>query len=178
MPPNFLGGCFKGIGFKAVSQIAFLTGFLLLTPSIAFPQALTVKVPKGSVRAGPGLKHEIIGEVKKGEKFQAIEKKEDWYRVFHEMSGREGWIFKTIVEVKGVKSISVVSPAGKNAEAKGILYNNSWALLIGINRYSRQDLRLHYAVNDSRSIRKTLLRIGFPFRESSAFWPSPDNRPR
>jgi hypothetical protein len=42
------------------------------------------------------------------------------------------------------------------------LYTNSWAVIIGIDRYQKPGLRLRYAVNDARSIRELVLRLGFP----------------
>jgi hypothetical protein len=42
------------------------------------------------------------------------------------------------------------------------LYTNSWAVIIGIDRYQKPGLRLRYAVNDARSIRDLMLRLGFP----------------
>ena len=40
-------------------------------------------------------------------------------------------------------------------------YGDSWAIVVGINRY-RKALRLHYAVNDARSVTAALQKIGFP----------------
>jgi len=42
------------------------------------------------------------------------------------------------------------------------LYGNSWAVIIGVNRYRKAGLRLQYAVNDARSVRDAVIRFGFP----------------
>ncbi len=43
-------------------------------------------------------------------------------------------------------------------------YGQSWAIVVGINRYRNPALRLHYAVNDARSVTAALRKIGFPKR--------------
>ena len=47
-------------------------------------------------------------------------------------------------------------------DAGRVLYSNSWAVIIGINRYRKPGLRLQYAVNDAMSVRDTVVRLGFP----------------
>jgi hypothetical protein len=42
------------------------------------------------------------------------------------------------------------------------LYGNSWAVIIGVNRYRKAGLRLRYAVNDAQSVRDAIVRFGFP----------------
>jgi hypothetical protein len=42
------------------------------------------------------------------------------------------------------------------------LYTNSWAVVIGIDRYQKPGLRLQYAVSDARSVQDALSRLGFP----------------
>ncbi len=43
-------------------------------------------------------------------------------------------------------------------------YGDSWAIVVGINRYRKPALRLHYAVNDARSVTAALQKVGFPKR--------------
>ena len=43
------------------------------------------------------------------------------------------------------------------------LYDNSWAVIIGINQYPKWP-SLQYAVNDARAVRDRLLQLGFPRR--------------
>ncbi|MDP6085922.1 MAG: hypothetical protein QGF68_07750 [Nitrospinota bacterium] len=43
------------------------------------------------------------------------------------------------------------------------LYTNSWALVVGINRYHSSKIpRLEYAEADARAVAKSLGRLGFP----------------
>ena len=73
---------------------------------------------------------------------------------------REGWVFKSLVEVSGKRSIGVV-PSGPTPSASRP-YGDSWAIVVGINRYRKPALRLHYAVNDAKSVTAALQKIGFP----------------
>ena len=43
-------------------------------------------------------------------------------------------------------------------------YGDSWAIVVGINSYRKSTLRLHYAVNDAKSVTAALQKIGFPKR--------------
>ena len=121
----------------------------LIAPSL-FAQMLTVQVRRGNVRSGPGDTYEVIGKVRRGQKFDVESRQGDWFKILLE-TGREGWVFKSLVEVSGKRTIGVV-PSGPTPSASRP-YGNSWAIVVGINRYRKPALRLHYAVNDAGASR-------------------------
>ena len=118
---------------------------VLIAPSL-FAQTLTVKVQRGNVRSGPGKSYPVIGRVQKADNFPIEARQGDWFKILLE-TGREGWVFKSLVEVSGKRSIGVV-PSGP-APSASRPYGDSWALVVGINRYRKRSLRLSYAVNDA-----------------------------
>jgi uncharacterized protein YraI len=127
---------------------------VLPAPSL-FAQTLTVQVRRGNVRSGPGDTYEVIGKVRRG----------DWFKILLE-TGEEGWVFKSLVEVSGrskatSRTIGVV-PSAPSVKGK-TLYANSWAVVIGINRYRHARIKsLDYAVNDARAVKDALVGLGFP----------------
>ena len=141
--------------FPRVAGFSIL-GVIFLASAL-FAQSLTVQV--GNVRSGPGDTHDVIGKVRRGQKFDVEARQGDWFKVLLE-TGQEGWVFKSLVEVSGKRSIGVV-PSG-SAPLAARPYGDSWALVVGINRYRKQSLRLNYAVNDARSVVSALVKIGFP----------------
>ncbi|MDP7384602.1 MAG: SH3 domain-containing protein, partial [Nitrospinota bacterium] len=142
--------------FRRNVLIAALASILLA--SSLYAQTLTVQVRRGNVRSGPGDTYEVIGKIRRGQKFDVEARQGDWFKILLE-TGQEGWVFKSLVEVSGKRSIGVV-PSGPDPSASRP-YGDSWALVIGINRYKKQSLRLNYAVNDARSIVSALRKIGF-----------------
>ena len=145
--------------FRRTVLIAVLAS-VLIAPSL-FAQTLTVKVQRGNVRSGPGKSYPVIGRVQKADNFPIEARQGDWFKILLE-TGREGWVFKSLVEVSGKRSIGVV-PSGP-APSASRPYGDSWAIVVGINRYRKPALRLHYAVNDARSVTAALQKIGFPKR--------------
>ena len=139
--------------------IAVLASVLLA--SSLFAQTLTVRVSRGNVRAQPSKSSPIIGKINKGEVYDTEGRQGDWFKILLE-TGREGWVFKSLVEVSGKRTIGVV-PLGP-APSAARPYGDSWAIVVGINRYRKPALRLHYAVNDARSVTAALQKIGFPKR--------------
>jgi uncharacterized protein YraI len=127
----------------------------VLIASSLFAQTLTVQVRRGNVRSGPGDTYEVIGKVRRG----------DWFKILLE-TGEEGWVFKSLVEVSGrskatSRTIGVV-PSAPSVKGK-TLYANSWAVVIGINRYRHARIKsLDYAVNDARAVKDALVGLGFP----------------
>jgi len=134
---------------------------VLFLSSTLFAQSLTVRVPRGNVRARPETTSPIIGKIKKGEQYDVDARQGDWFKILLE-TGQEGWVFKSLVEVSGRRSIGVV-PTGP-APSAARPYGDSWAIVVGINRYRKPALRLHYAVNDAKSVTAALQKIGFPKR--------------
>ena len=142
--------------FRQSILIAALASVLLA--SSLFAQTLTVRVPKGNVRSGPATSYSVIGRVQKGDNFPIESRQGDWFKILLE-TGREGWVFKSLVEVSGKRTIGVV-PLGPIPSASRP-YGDSWAIVVGINRYRKQSLRLSYAVNDARAVVSALVKIGF-----------------
>ena len=145
--------------YRRTVLIAVLAS-VLIAPSL-FAQTLTVKVQRGNVRSGPGKSYPVIGRVQKADNFPIEARQGDWFKILLE-TGREGWVFKSLVEVSGKRTIGVV-PLGPTPSASRP-YGDSWAIVVGINRYRKPALRLHYAVNDARSVTAALQKIGFPKR--------------
>jgi len=80
-----------------------------------------------------------------------------------------GWVFIlgtflfAVTAVAQQRDIAIIS---KNQVQVGdetlTLYQNSWALVIGINDYQNPVVDdLHYAVNDAKSVKEMLVRLGF-----------------
>ena len=59
-------------------------------------------------------------------------------------------------ETRGIKVVAR-TPDGKALK----LYDNSWAVVIGINKYQKWSA-LQYAVNDAKAVRDKLVTLGFP----------------
>ena len=131
----------------------------LLLTSTLYAQTLTVQVRRGNVRSGPGDTYEVIGKVRRGQKYDTEARQGDWFKILLE-TGQEGWVFKSLVEVSGKRSIGVVPATPANPGSSP--YGDSWAIVVGINRYRKPALRLHYAVNDAKSVTTALRKIGFP----------------
>jgi hypothetical protein len=53
--------------------------------------------------------------------------------------------------------------ASAQAPADGALYGQSWAVVVGVDRFKHRTVsRLNYAANDARSVAKALVPLGFP----------------
>ncbi len=124
----------------------------LLLVSSLYAQTLTAKVRRGNVRSGPGTTYDIVGTVKTGEKYKANASQGDWFKVLLE-TGQKGWVYKLLVDVSRKRSIGTV--AGSPTESVSPHYGNSWAVVIGIDRY-RAAPGLQYAVNDAKSVSAAL----------------------
>jgi formylglycine-generating enzyme required for sulfatase activity/uncharacterized protein YraI len=149
--------------FRRSVLLAVLASVLIA--SSLFAQTLTVQVRRGNVRSGPGDTYEVIGKVRRGQKFDTEARRGDWFKILLE-TGEEGWVFKSLVEVSGrskttSRTIGVV-PSAPSVKGK-TLYANSWAVVIGINRYRHARIKsLDYAVNDARAVKDALVGLGFP----------------
>ncbi|MDP6279508.1 MAG: caspase family protein [Nitrospinota bacterium] len=63
-----------------------------------------------------------------------------------------------------IKSITVVSKAPKIGSLT--LYQNSWAVLIGINDYQNKEIPdLQFAEKDVADMRRSLVKLGFPSKQ-------------
>ncbi len=126
--------------FRRSVLIAALVS-VLIDPSL-FAQTLTVRVSRGNVRAQPSKSSPITGKINKGEVYDTEGHQGDWFKILLE-TGREGWVFKSLVEVSGKRTIGVV-PSGPTPSASRP-YGDSWAIVVGINRYRKpaKSLRLY-----------------------------------
>ena len=133
---------------------------LRLLPVVAATPIVEVAASRGDIRSGPSAAHEIMGEVRQGEKYAALEKRGEWYRI-RLVDGREGWIHEKLVTVarSGEASQPRAAASGPSI-GTGNFYSSSWAVVVGINDY-RTWPPLNYAVNDARSMRSKLLDLGF-----------------
>jgi hypothetical protein len=60
-------------------------------------------------------------------------------------------------QTRGAGKVVTRLPSGDHLD----LYDNSWAVVIGINNYDKWP-DLQYAVNDARAIRDRMMTLGFP----------------
>ena len=60
-------------------------------------------------------------------------------------------------QTRGAGKVVTRLPSGDQLD----LYDNSWAVVIGINNYDKWP-DLQYAVNDARAIRDRMMTLGFP----------------
>jgi len=87
----------EGFGMRSFARGEALSvlGVLFLASAL-FAQSLTVRVPKGNVRARPQTTSPIIGKIKKGERYDVESRQGDWFKILLD-TGREGWVFKSLV---------------------------------------------------------------------------------
>ena len=117
-------------------------------------------IVRGDIRSGPGAAHDIIGEVRQGEKYPALEKRGEWYQI-RLVDGREGYIHQRSVAVSRSGTVNQTQTAVSGPSfTTSNFYSNSWAVVVGINDYQVWP-PLNYAVNDARSVRSKLLNLGF-----------------
>jgi hypothetical protein len=93
---------------KAFPRVAgfSILGVLFLASAL-FAQSLTIRVPRGNVRARAEKTSPVIGNMRKGELYPIEARQGDWFRILLE-TGREGWVFKSLVEVSATRTIGVV----------------------------------------------------------------------
>lgn len=60
-------------------------------------QTATINVPTLNSRQGPGLSYDVIRQVKQGEQFSIIEKKNDWVKV-QLSTNRSGWLASWLIK--------------------------------------------------------------------------------
>jgi uncharacterized protein YraI len=60
----------EGLGMKPFPRVAgcSILGVIFLASAL-FARSLTVRVGRGNVRSGPGDTHDVIGKVRRGQKF-------------------------------------------------------------------------------------------------------------
>jgi N-acetylmuramoyl-L-alanine amidase len=110
-----------------------LSMVLRLLPVAAATPTVEAAASRGDIRSGPSAVHEIMGEVRQGEKYAALEKRGDWYRI-RLVDGREGWIHEKLVTVARSGEASQTRAAASDPSiGTGNSYRGSWAVVVGIN---------------------------------------------
>jgi hypothetical protein len=126
----------------------------------AATQIVEVIVAGGDIRSGPNAAYDILGEVRRGEKYPTLEKRGEWFQI-RLVDGRESYIQERSVAVaRSSGTNQAPTPGPGPAMTTGTFYSNSWAVVVGINDYQLWP-PLNYAVNDARSVRSKLLDLGF-----------------
>ena len=75
--------------------LIFLLGFLACGPGfIQQPERIYIKTDT-SVRSGPGMEYDVIGNIKAGRELFLLESENDWHKV-ELPDGKTGWIFRGI----------------------------------------------------------------------------------
>lgn len=132
---------------------------LIFTPFIT-AETIRVTVPSAHVRSGPGTDYQSLATVSSGTSFNIVSMKRGWYRI-PLPDGREGWISGSVVTVEARGRGISVSSQSRFFNHKQF-YGNSWAVVIGIDRYPHQKIpNLKYAVNDARSVAEAIVDQGF-----------------
>ena len=80
----------EGLGMRSIPRVAMFSvlGVLFLASAL-FAQTLTVRVPRGNVRARTETTSPVIGKIKKGEQYDVEARRGDWFKIVLETS-REG----------------------------------------------------------------------------------------
>jgi len=73
--------------------------FLLMSSDIAAESTAEIKVDPLNVRSGPGLSHEQVGQVHKGESYPVVKQQGNWVQI--RMDSKKGWVAKWLVDVTG-----------------------------------------------------------------------------
>ena len=78
-PPTRRGHVMR---YRRSVLIAVLASVLIA--SSLFAQTLTVQVRRGNVRSGPGDTYEVIGKIRRGQKFDVEARQGDWFKILLE----------------------------------------------------------------------------------------------
>jgi uncharacterized protein YgiM (DUF1202 family) len=84
-------------------RVCLALGLLLLSAVRLLPAAAAIPIvevatSQGDIRSGPGAAHEIMAEVRQGERYATLETRGEWYRI-RSVDGREGRIHEKLVTV-------------------------------------------------------------------------------
>ncbi len=72
---------------RSIPRVAVFSVLGVLFLAMAhFAQTLTVRVPRGNVRARPETTSPIIGKIKKGEQYDVEARRGDWFKIVLETS--------------------------------------------------------------------------------------------
>ena len=77
----------------AVTLLALL---LLVVPTLAAAEYVSVQREKVNIRSGPGTDHEILWEVFRGFPLQVTERRGEWARIV-DFEGDRGWIYTPLI---------------------------------------------------------------------------------
>src|SRR5215470_11885119 len=123
---------------------------------------LTITEQQSTVRAGLDSKQAILTTASQGMTFALLETRQGRYKILPD-GEREGWIVKTAGRVEQSTRPLQVAPATGQDVPRPSLYHQSWAVVVGVNRFRHPDIHaLNYAVNDARAVAQALSSLGFP----------------
>ncbi|QHE53099.1 SH3 domain-containing protein [Pontibacillus sp. HMF3514] len=94
---------------KRTTLLFFLIigSFFILSSDISAESTAVIKVEPLNVRGGPGLSHEQVTQVHKGESYPVIQQKGNWVQI--QMDSRKGWVAKWLVDLKGTPTVGKVT---------------------------------------------------------------------
>src|SRR5438132_759468 len=117
------------IGILVVAVI-----LLLGTRGIVWSDTLTITARQITVRAGLDSKQAILTTVSQGMTFALLETRQGRYKILLD-SGREGWIVRAAGPVEQGARPLQVAPAPGQDMPRPSLYHQSWAVVVGVNRF-------------------------------------------
>jgi uncharacterized protein YraI len=136
----------RGLGLL----ILILVGILY---NLSLARTLTITAPSGTVRSGPGMTYNIVGQVAKTAQYEVIEEQDGWYKIRLE-EGTDGWVTGHGVTVSHAsRGFNLVSFPRTEVGQHRV------ALVIGNAKY--RDNRLNNPVNDAEDMAALLRQLGF-----------------
>lgn len=86
------------------------------TPVSAAETVIVVTISRGNVRDGPGMHHDIVGKVSKGDTLEGpFQETEGWYQFCCIDNGEKAWVSSTLVSVRNEAEPTVWENARKEA---------------------------------------------------------------
>jgi N-acetylmuramoyl-L-alanine amidase len=111
---EYLGNILKG-GFSVLYRkwICTILCFILILPFVPEKTSANMAIIQANmvnVRKGPGLIYNVIKQVKKGERYSIIERKNDWVKL--KLPGNDtGWVASWLISEEKAKTISSTEPS-------------------------------------------------------------------
>jgi uncharacterized caspase-like protein len=136
------------------TSICCLVAFLFTLNAITDAATLIVAEEVVYVRKGPGRTYEVLGSIQKNEQFEILDEKKGWYKI--SVEGTIGWVSgKAVKKFEKARGGAVLRTSVPRMLK---LYDRTWAVVIGIDRYPNLGRRgqLDYAVSDARAVEKLL----------------------
>ncbi len=110
----------KMVLLAGITVFFFVLGACLLQAGEAAAAAKTAAVTGSvvNVRSGPGTGYTKVGSVKKGDRLEALEEKNGWYKL-KLANGTSGWVIGSYLNVSGNTSTGSTAPAPANSGTSG-----------------------------------------------------------